>query len=165
MRALLNFEWVTRRSLRCRRERMVLSCSPSVRRWRLWPGTLGPYKAWPSGHRLRRQGLDKGQRPGTRSTMRSTVRRGWTAHFHPLVFQERQYEAAVLTWSNAYRRCIFITGILTNIVSDYVSLFVIRKWLSSGRDVPIGTIIKGTLVVAVIIIGTQYAAFYITDVI
>ena len=25
-------------------------------RWRFWPGTLGPCKAWPSGHRLR-QGL------------------------------------------------------------------------------------------------------------
>jgi hypothetical protein len=87
--ALLNFEWVTRSRRDAGRERMVLSCSPSVRRWRLRPGTLGPCKAWPSGHRLRRQGLDKGQRPGTRSTMRSTARKGWITHFHPLVFQER----------------------------------------------------------------------------
>jgi hypothetical protein len=72
------------------RERVAFSCSPSVRWWRLWSGTLGPCKAWPCGHRLRRQGLDKGQRPGTCSTMRSTARRGWTAHFHPLVFQKRQ---------------------------------------------------------------------------
>src|SRR6516165_5025428 len=70
---------------------MVLNCSPSVRRWRLWPGTLGPCKAWPAGHRLRRQGLDKGQHPGARSTVRSTVRRGWITHFHPLIFQKRRY--------------------------------------------------------------------------
>jgi len=71
-----------------------LNCSPSVRRWRLLPGTLGPCKAWPSGHRLRRQGLDKVQRPGTRSTVRSTPRRGWIAHFHPLVFQKRHLDYA-----------------------------------------------------------------------
>src|SRR5262249_51598688 len=62
-------------------------------RWRLWPGTLGPCKAWPFGHRVRRLGLDKSQRPGPRSTMRSTARRGWIAHFHPLVFQKRPCKA------------------------------------------------------------------------
>src|SRR6516164_11776101 len=38
----------------------------------------------------RRQGLDKGQRPGTRSTVRSTAKRGWIPHFHPLRFQKRR---------------------------------------------------------------------------
>ena len=46
-------------------------------------------KTWPSGHRLRRQGLNKGQHPGARSTVRSTVRRCWITHFHPLIFQKR----------------------------------------------------------------------------
>src|SRR5215471_17465315 len=48
------------------------------------------HTAWPFGHRLRRQGLDKDQRPGTRSTMRSTAKRGWIPHFYPLRFQKRQ---------------------------------------------------------------------------
>jgi hypothetical protein len=42
---------------------------------------------------FRRQGLDKGQRPGTRATMHSTARRGWISHFHPLVFQKRRFGA------------------------------------------------------------------------
>ena len=40
------------------------------------------------GHYLRRQGLDKHQRPGIRSTVRLIAERGWNAHFYPLRFQK-----------------------------------------------------------------------------
>jgi hypothetical protein len=65
-------------------------------------------QAWPSGHRLRRQGLDKGQRPGTRSTVRSTVRRGWITHFHPLVFQKRRLSFVLAVASGFHLALSFI---------------------------------------------------------
>src|SRR3984893_505660 len=41
-----------------------------------------------AGDQGRRRGLDKGQRPGTSSTLRSTARKGWITHFHLLRFQK-----------------------------------------------------------------------------
>src|SRR6516164_10632011 len=132
---------------------MVLNCSPSVRRWRLWPGTLGPCKAWPSGHRLRRQGLDKGQRLGTRSTVRSTARRGWIAHFHPLVFQKRHFSGGSFALRIAGRGCHF----------DYSS--PLHRTLHSARGKAIGggfrravaTVSKTSTQMALMFAGSPFA--------
>src|SRR6516165_7985077 len=74
---------------------MVLNCSPSVRRWRLWPGTLGPCKAWPSGHRLRRQGLDKDQRLRHPFHRAFDGEEGLDRPFPPTRFSKEAYDCVI----------------------------------------------------------------------
>jgi glycosyltransferase involved in cell wall biosynthesis len=87
--ALLNFGWMMYRRARGLARAHGLELQPIGPPVAIVAGDAWPCKAWPSGHRLRQQGLDKGQRPGTRSTVRSTAKRGWIAHFHPFVFLKR----------------------------------------------------------------------------
>jgi hypothetical protein len=83
---------------------------------------------------------------------------GWRAMLRSSCFSLAMLIVFVYEFDALYYKLDYLFGgvlpiLISNVVSDYLSLFVIRRWLAKGGKRPLFTILTGALIGAIIVLA------------